>query len=227
MGGKFVGFGSSPPPKASRSPTSDVGSLLYKGWGNLTLIAGSAAQQASAAVKTGTESLSQALKEGDVAEKVQSNARVLADRGKELGKQGWSGLQTIYATVASKVESAARDNGYAIDLGASKARQHQNRSATGLTSAAYSRLSRSESGGLDELMNKERAHDEPEFQGFAAPDSPVATRARKDTQSTLSTTKNSNRSKSQPFASQQNEQDWASWDASDEEDEVDDDWGKW
>jgi len=233
-GGKFVGFGSSPPPKQQpRAATSDVGSMLYKGWGSLTQMAGTAAQSASAAVKTGTENLSQALKEREVSERVQTNARALADRGKELGKQGWSGLQSFYATVASKVESAARDNGYALDLGASKARQHQNRGAGGFTSATYARLSRSESGGLDELMNREQhdVDDQAAFQGFEdnLPDSPLASRHDvKDSGETrnLEASKNSLGSKSGPIASGQRGNKWQDWEDSDD-DEVDDDWGKW
>lgn len=50
-------------------------------------------------------------------DKVQTNVRVVADKSKELGKQGWTGLKSLYATVASKVETVARDNGYNIDLG--------------------------------------------------------------------------------------------------------------
>ena len=241
QGGKFVGFGSSPaPPPQSRANGSDVGSMFYKGWDNLTQLAGSAAQQASAAVKTGTETLSQAIKEREV----QSNARALADKGKELGRHGWSGLRSIYASVASKVETAARDSGYTLDLGASRVNQNSGVSTrangVGLNSAAYERLSHSEADGLDDLLKKQRrvSHDNGSFEGFgdAEPDSPEASKthaalngAPSHGERKLVDSKNSRGSKSGPIAaSKQNGwQDWGNDSEEEEEDLDDDDWGKW
>lgn len=145
--------------------------------GNFTQMAQTTAQQATAVVKSGTENISTAFKDTEVADKVQTNSKALVERSKGLGKQGWSGLRSMYATVAAKVETVARDNGYSIDLGSSKTKPRPNRSNTGFSSAVHSQLSRSESGGLNEMLNQHhvvRVNGEP-FAGFydSDPGSPV------------------------------------------------------
>jgi len=231
MGGKYVGFGSSPPPNKTSKSTSDVGAFLYKGWGNFTQIAGTAAQQATAVVKTGAENLSSALKDTEMTDRVQTNAKVFAEKSKELGKQGWSGLRSMYASVASKVETVARDNGYSIDLGSSKTKAKTKQSDATFNNAAYSQLSRSESGGLDELLKKQRhvVHDET-FAGFDDPDpsSPVDPLIpdKSENGHTLKDSKKGIGSKSAPIRSK-NSKDWANWEDSEEETVDDDEWGKW
>jgi hypothetical protein len=42
---------------------------------------------------------------------------VAGERGREYGAKGWGYLKSAYATVASGVETVARDNGYKVDLG--------------------------------------------------------------------------------------------------------------
>ena len=239
-GGKFVGFGSSPSPKShARGSGSDMSAMLYKGWGNLTQIAGSAAQQATTAVKSGTENLSHVLKDGDMAERVQQNARVLADRGRELGRTGWSGLRSIYATVASRVENAARDTGYSIDLGSGKVAADNQKSNGSLNTASYSRLSHSESDGLDNLLNKQKrvVHEHEAFHGFGESDPESPSMHQRDATGkgtsgsngyTLAASKHSSGSTSGPIVhSKQKTKEWEDWNDSDEEDEVDEDWGKW
>lgn len=85
-------------------------------------------------VPRGTSTLSSALKDEQVGEKVQQGYKAAAEKSKELGRKGWTGLKSLYATVASQVESAAKDSGYKIDLG-----MHQK--DTGL-SLSLSKLSR-------------------------------------------------------------------------------------
>ena len=214
-----------------------MSAMLYKGWGNLTQIAGSAAQHATTAVKSGTENLSNVLKDGEMAERVQQNARVLADRGRELGRTGWSGLRSIYATVASRVENAARDTGYSIDLGSAKVAADREKSNGSLNTASYSRLSHSEADGLDDLLNKQKrvVHDHDTFQGFGEsdPDSPsmphTTGKPTSDTNGyTLGASKHNSGSISGPIVqSKQKAKEWEDWNDSDEDDEVDEDWGKW
>lgn len=66
---------------------------------------------------SGTENLNAAMKDGEVVDKVSNTTRALAEKGKVLGQQGWTGLKGLYATVASRVETVAKDSGYNIDLG--------------------------------------------------------------------------------------------------------------
>lgn len=210
--------------------------MLSKGWGNLTLMAGTAAQQASIAMKSGTESLTSVMRDGEVAGKMQTNAKVLADRGKELSKQGWSGIRSLYASVASKVETAARENGYNLDLGSSKLNVVEN-GGRNLGSSQYSRLSRSESDGLDNLVAKNQETDA--FQGFedstVDQDDPQDLGIHKNSKfdHNLKNSKNSVGSKSGPaMQSKVSKDDWKDWgnsedDEEEEEEEIDDDWGKW
>lgn len=50
--------------------------------------------------------------------RVQETAAVVAERGKEIGAKGWSFIKGVYGTVASQVETVAKDSGYKLDLGA-------------------------------------------------------------------------------------------------------------
>lgn len=43
---------------------------------------------------------------------------MVAERGKEIGAKGWSFIKGVYGTVASQVETVAKDSGYKLDLGA-------------------------------------------------------------------------------------------------------------
>ena len=42
---------------------------------------------------------------------------MVAERGKEFGAKGWSFIKGVYGTVASQVETVAKDSGYKLDLG--------------------------------------------------------------------------------------------------------------
>lgn len=45
-------------------------------------------------------------------------AAVVAEKGREYGAKGWTFLKGVVGTVATQVESVARDNGIKLDLGA-------------------------------------------------------------------------------------------------------------
>ena len=51
--------------------------------------------------------------------KVHETAAAVAERGKDLGAKGWSFIKGVYGTVASQVETVAKDSGYKLDLGQS------------------------------------------------------------------------------------------------------------
>jgi ADP-ribosylation factor GTPase-activating protein 1 len=123
QGGKYVGFGSAPAPRPGggagglgpgASGIDDVGVLLSKGLQTLSVAAGSAAGTAGDALRHGTAQVSSLLAEKQVAE----TAKQVAEKSKDIASAGWLGLQKLYANVASTVESAAKESGYKIDLGA-------------------------------------------------------------------------------------------------------------
>jgi len=224
-----VGFGSTPAQKPRSKTTSDVSTMLSKSWGNFTQMAGTAAQQATAAMRSGTETISQAIKDREMTEKVHTNARVFADKGKEWSMQGWSGLRSFYASVASKVETAAKENGYSINLGASKI-QESNKAS--LTTASYSQLSQSESSGLDAMISKQREVDDSgSFQGFSneEPGSPVMDfgRRRSDKKGEKSAPVGSSVGRKSDATPQEKKKDWSNLDDSADESSEDEDWGKW
>lgn len=66
---------------------------------------------------SGKEQFGTVLRDGEVVERVSHTTRALAERSKVLGQQGWTGLKGIYANVASRVETVAKENGYDINLG--------------------------------------------------------------------------------------------------------------
>eukprot|EP01024_Parvocaulis_polyphysoides_P012550 TRINITY_DN14560_c0_g1_i4.p1 TRINITY_DN14560_c0_g1~~TRINITY_DN14560_c0_g1_i4.p1 ORF type:complete len:302 (-),score=41.89 TRINITY_DN14560_c0_g1_i4:362-1267(-) len=126
QGGKYVGFGSTPDLASSTRQKASLGTnlddvtgMLSKGFSQLSTVA-------TSAVKTGASSISNVVKDKQLQEKLGSGAKAVAERSKELGSQGWSGLKNIYANVAGKVETLARDQGYNVNLGA----QHVKESAS-------------------------------------------------------------------------------------------------
>ncbi|XP_022855805.1 probable ADP-ribosylation factor GTPase-activating protein AGD6 [Olea europaea var. sylvestris] len=55
QGGKYVGFGSTPPPVPRNNSQGDVLSSVTQGFGKLSMVAASAAQSAANVVQTGTK----------------------------------------------------------------------------------------------------------------------------------------------------------------------------
>ena len=86
QGGKYVGFGSAPPPRPSQAaPVDEVGALLSKG----LQLAGVAAAQAGTVVRSGTAQVNQLLQEKQVGEVVQQTtqkAAALAQVGRVWGE---------------------------------------------------------------------------------------------------------------------------------------------
>jgi hypothetical protein len=48
---------------------------------------------------------------------LQDTTKVVSEKGIALAQTGWTGLKSLYATVASTVETAAKDSGYNLNLG--------------------------------------------------------------------------------------------------------------
>jgi len=112
-GGKYVGFGSAPPPSTggarragpSGDAVDDAVAALTRGVAALTSVAGDAAAAAR-----------DAAREAGVADVAADAAR----RGRAGAAKGWSMLRSAVAVAASKVEAVARDGGLDVDLGALK-----------------------------------------------------------------------------------------------------------
>lgn len=119
QGGKYVGFGSTPAPRppsgmqAGAGGVDDVTALLSKGLASLGQVAGVAASTATTVVQSGTQNINQLLQEKQVGQTLQQTSKVVAEKA----QVGWMGLKSLYANVASTVESAAKDSGYNISLG--------------------------------------------------------------------------------------------------------------
>lgn len=87
QGGKYVGFGSTPPPRPSpgrgRPPVAgveDVTQLLSKGLAGLGQVAGIAAATATTAVSSGTQGINQLLQEKQMAQTLNQTKAVVAEK---------------------------------------------------------------------------------------------------------------------------------------------------
>lgn len=83
QGGKYVGFGSTPPPRPAAGPApavDDVTALFSKGLQSLGQVAGMAASTATVAVHSGTQNLNQLLQEKQVAQTLQQTSKVVAEK---------------------------------------------------------------------------------------------------------------------------------------------------
>lgn len=85
-----------------------------------------------------TSTVSQQLKDA----KVQDHLAIAGERGREYGAKGWGLLKSAYASVASGVESVARENGYKVDLGepASHSKRDSNLQGIGCHHATCTKL---------------------------------------------------------------------------------------
>ncbi|GLC36235.1 hypothetical protein PLESTB_001365500 [Pleodorina starrii] len=138
QGGKYVGFGSTPParPKA-QAGVDDLTNLLSSTFSTVTKVAETAAKTATQAVKSGSAQLTQTLQEKQVAEALSQNAKVIGEKATHAAQTGFAALSGLYAKVASTVEQAARQQGYAVDLGSQRAAAVAS-SSTGGSAAAGS-----------------------------------------------------------------------------------------
>lgn len=245
-GGKYVGFGSTPPPRANPSSNGDdITAMLSKGWSSLSQLAGTAAQSASSAVKSGTETLNSTLRDEKVGERVQQQCKAVAERSKELGRKGWVGVRAVYATVASHVETIAKDNGYNVNLGAKGVKQNlkkesmQDRSAAGSTPAggsyqqtnSYNYVSQGREGkgfsGFDNHAddvgpndNWDRSWENGDWSDVQPPADPKPQPAKGLSLKTKVPTEK---------RAEVENGGWGGWqdDDDDDADNADDDWGKW
>ncbi|GIL50118.1 hypothetical protein Vafri_6429 [Volvox africanus] len=122
QGGKYVGFGSTPPPRPKpQGGVDDLTQLFSSTFTSVTKAAETAAKTATQAVKSGSAQLSQTLQEKQVGEALSHNAKVISEKAAHAAQTGFAALSGLYAKVASTVEQAARQQGIAVDLGSQRA----------------------------------------------------------------------------------------------------------
>ncbi|XP_042461007.1 probable ADP-ribosylation factor GTPase-activating protein AGD6 [Zingiber officinale] len=112
QGGKYVGFGSAPPPQRN-NPQSDVlrdtVSVVSQGFGRLSLVASSAAQSAANVVQAGTKELSSKMKESGYDQKVTETVGVVTAKTTELGQKTWGIMRGVMAIASQKVEEYTKE----------------------------------------------------------------------------------------------------------------------
>ncbi|URE16159.1 ADP-ribosylation factor GTPase-activating protein [Musa troglodytarum] len=114
QGGKYVGFGSTPPPSAqTNNPQSDVlqdtFSIVSQGLGRLSFMATSAAQSAANVVQAGTKELTSKMIEGGYDQKVNETVNVVATKTTEIGQKTWGIMRGVMAMASQKVEEYAKE----------------------------------------------------------------------------------------------------------------------
>ncbi|KAJ0979467.1 hypothetical protein J5N97_014941 [Dioscorea zingiberensis] len=110
QGGKYVGFGSNPPPSAPRSSSQgDMFSVVSQGLGRLSLVAASAAQSAANVVQTGTKEITSKVKEGGYDHKVNETVNVMATKTTEIGQKTWGIMKGVMAMASQKVEEFTKE----------------------------------------------------------------------------------------------------------------------
>lgn len=94
QGGKYVGFGSTPPPRPAQSRggpvagVDDVTQLLSKGLSSLGQVAGIAAVTATSAVSSGTQGINQLLQEKQVAQTLHQTKQVVTEKAQVRHTRG-------------------------------------------------------------------------------------------------------------------------------------------
>ncbi|XP_010937673.1 probable ADP-ribosylation factor GTPase-activating protein AGD6 [Elaeis guineensis] len=114
QGGKYVGFGSTPPPSARRNdPQGDVlrdtVSVVSQGLGRLSLFASSAAQSAANVVQASTKELTTKVKEGGYDQKVNETVSVVTMKTTEVGQKTWGIMKGVMAMASQKVEEYTKE----------------------------------------------------------------------------------------------------------------------
>ncbi|KAK7284211.1 hypothetical protein RJT34_18953 [Clitoria ternatea] len=110
QGGKYVGFGSSPPPSQRNNQQNDYFSVVSQGFGKLSLVAASAAQSAANVVQAGTKEITAKVKDGGYDHKVNETVTVVSQKTSEIGLRTWGIMKGVMAMATQKVEEFARDN---------------------------------------------------------------------------------------------------------------------
>lgn len=114
QGGKYVGFGSTPPPSAQRNDAQgdvlrDTISVVSQGFGRLSLVATSAAQSAASAVQAGTKEFSYKMKEGGYDQKVNETVSAVTTKTTEIGQKTWGIMKGVMAMASQKVEEFTKE----------------------------------------------------------------------------------------------------------------------
>ncbi|XP_043701853.1 ADP-ribosylation factor GTPase-activating protein AGD7-like [Telopea speciosissima] len=104
QGGKYVGFGSTPPPSRSNSE-GDVLSVVSQGLGRLSLVAASAAN----VVQAGTKELTSKVRDGGYDSKVNETVNVVTTKTTELGQKTWGIMRGVMAMASQKVEEYTKE----------------------------------------------------------------------------------------------------------------------
>ncbi|KAL2485242.1 putative ADP-ribosylation factor GTPase-activating protein AGD6 [Abeliophyllum distichum] len=110
QGGKYVGFGSTPPPPVPRNNSQgDVLSSVTQGFGRLSMVAASAAQSAANVVQVGTKELTSKVREGGYDHKVNETVNVVTTKTSEIGQKTWGIMKGVMALASQKVEEYTKD----------------------------------------------------------------------------------------------------------------------
>ncbi|OVA18311.1 Arf GTPase activating protein [Macleaya cordata] len=109
QGGKYVGFGSTPPPTQRNAPQGDVlrdtVSVVSQGLGKLSLVASSAAN----IVQAGTKDLTSKVIEGGYDYKVNETVNVVTTKTTEIGQMTWGLMKGVMAMASQKVEEYTKE----------------------------------------------------------------------------------------------------------------------
>ncbi|TKY52821.1 ADP-ribosylation factor GTPase-activating protein AGD7 [Spatholobus suberectus] len=106
QGGKYVGFGSSPPPPLRNESQNDYFSVVSQGIGKLSLVAASAAN----VVQAGTKEITSKVKEGGYDHKVNETVNVVTQKTSEIGQRTWGIMKGVMAMASQKIEEYTRDD---------------------------------------------------------------------------------------------------------------------
>ncbi|XP_030957911.1 probable ADP-ribosylation factor GTPase-activating protein AGD6 [Quercus lobata] len=110
QGGKYVGFGSTPPPSSQRNDAQgDVFSVVSQGFGKLSLAAAAAAQSAATVVQAGTKEISTKVKDGGYDHKVNETVTVVTAKTSEIGQKTWGIMKGVMAMASQKVEEYTKE----------------------------------------------------------------------------------------------------------------------
>ncbi|KAG9445138.1 hypothetical protein H6P81_016478 [Aristolochia fimbriata] len=113
QGGKYVGFGSTPPPSQRNNPQGDVlrdtVSAFSQGFGRLSIVAASAAQSAANVVQAGTKELTSKVREGGYDQKVNETVNVMTAKTSEIGHRTWGIMKGVMAMATQKVEEYTKE----------------------------------------------------------------------------------------------------------------------
>ncbi|KAL0309833.1 UNVERIFIED_CONTAM: putative ADP-ribosylation factor GTPase-activating protein AGD6 [Sesamum radiatum] len=109
QGGRYVGFGSNPPPVRRNHSEGDVLTVVTQGFGRLSMVAASAAQSAANVVQAGTKELTSKVKDGGYDYKVNETVNVVTAKTSEIGQRTWGIMKGVMALATQKVEEFTKE----------------------------------------------------------------------------------------------------------------------